>query len=360
MRRFILKMVSLATLCAVAVFFIYYIDFGCSVLHEVKNQDIAQSLTVTNAQDDIPESALQMMRLVEKVNEFCREELRYVKFTNFRRYQKEVKIAYALKLAPKDRLYYDYSLSETEGKTFDTLEEAMQMAEKIKDRFDVYVYRSDAFAGGYPITDPFIALSLSRQVFVIIHEDWHDNISFSYSLEEATGNMLGYLGALKYFKKKDKDEKRYKDMEQTLRWTREKARIVVKYYSILENLYESPGLDNSVLANAREEIFSNAKKECKEVEKRTGIHLSGLEFNNATLSNWMTYDRYLDLTWRVYLGMGKDLKKTAAIFRSIKPISEYSWWPSMLMNKEKIKEYEADVVKYLEQFAVPPEKAKSY
>ncbi|PIR70627.1 MAG: hypothetical protein COU46_00420 [Candidatus Niyogibacteria bacterium CG10_big_fil_rev_8_21_14_0_10_42_19] len=303
---------------------------------------------VAGSNGKIPENAKRTKQLINRINKFCIEELGISKTINFQKYKKNVKTTYTLVLAPINRLYYDYTFNTTKNRKFDDIEEAKKESDAIKEKYDTYIYRLDGHAGEYPLTDPFLSLSTTRQIFLIIHEDWHDNISFSRSLEEATGNLLGYLGTIKFLKESHADTKDIKEAEATLKWTKEKARIVTHYYNILEELYNRQNIDEAEIKRERSLIFTEAQKECADTEKRTGALLSNLDFNNAALSNWITYDRYFDLVWRVYIYTGKNLKETARIFRKIAPLPSSVW-----SDENKIKEYEKEAVKYLEGYAVP-------
>jgi len=297
------------------------------------------------------EEMARAIKLVKEVNEFSKQRLHFKQSVNFQKYSNDNTVYFCVRLAPKGKLAYDYVQGEIKSMVFETLEEALEAAEKSKKTHDAYVYRLDAVAGGYPLTNAFVMLDKPRQVFLVLHEDWHDNVDFSLSLEEATGNIIGYVGAIEFFKKYEKDAAFAKDAERSVHWALSKARVVVKFYQKLEKLYAQKGIDESTREYARTEIFKEAKKECIEIDKKTGLTLSNLEFNNATLSTWMTYDRYFDLAWRVYLGTGKNLKKTAAIFRSIRPLSDKSTLRRWFFGEQTVKEYEEEVIHYLEQFA---------
>jgi hypothetical protein len=294
------------------------------------------------------------IQLVKEVNEFSKRELQFNRTVNFQKYSNDNTVYFCVRLVPKSKLTYDYQQKEVKSTVYKTIQEALQEAEENKETHDAYVYQLDAVAGGYPLTNAFVEIDKPRQVFLVLHEDWHDNSDFSLSLEEATGNVIGYVGAIEFFKKYAKNKELARQAEINLQWARIKARLAVKYYQKLEKLYAQKGTDESAREYARGEIFKAAKKECAEIEKKTGLGFSNLEFNNATLSTWMTYDRYMDVAYRVYLGTGKNLKKTAAIFRSIRPLSDKSTLRLWLLGKQTVRQYEEEVVQYLEQFADPP------
>jgi|GEM_PF-3176618 len=315
-------------------------------------------VTLTSGADvvsqELPSAEMaRAIQFVKEINRFGEQELRFKRFVNFQRYSNDNTVYFCVRLAPKGKLSYDYVQGEIKSTVHETLQEAREVAEQNKETHDAYVYRLDAVAGGYPLTNAFVELDKPRQVFLVLHEDWHDNIDFSLSLEEATGNVIGYAGAIEFFKQYAKDPVSAKKAERDARWALAKAKVVVKFYQRLEKLYARKGIEDSVREYAREELFKEAKKECAEIDKKTGLTLSNLEFNNATLSTWMTYDRYFDLAWRVYLGTGKNLKKTVAIFRSIRPLSDKSTLRLWFRGEQTVKEYEEEVVGYLEQFADP-------
>ena len=319
--------------------------FGCAV----KSQNIKPS--DNNAQLKEIEKA---RALVKSVNDYCREKLGYTVFINYQDYKKSTGIKYLFRASPKYKLSYDYSSSAIKSELFDNEAGAKKMAEELKDSHDTYIYILDGHGGGFPLTDSFFKLDKTRQILLVAHEDWHDNINFSYSLEEGTGTLLGYLVAIEILKDRPQDNNAFQYAKTILEWSRARAGVIIKYYALLESLYKQD-VPESAKELARQEYFREAEKECRDVSKRFGLNSSITTFNNATFSSWITYDRYLELAYRVYLGTGKDIAKTAEIFRGIKPLSKHSIIPGYFMTEEMIKKYEKEQVEYLEKYT---EKAK--
>jgi hypothetical protein len=233
---------------------------------------------------------------------------------------------------------------------FDNEEEAKKLADELKDSHDTYIYKLDGHGGGFPLTNSFLKLDKTRQILLVAHEDWHDNIRFSYSLEEGTGTLLGYLVAIEILKDHPQDSDALQYAKTILEWSRARAGVIIKYYGLLEALYKQD-VPEPVKELARQEYFREAEKECLAVSKKFGLNSSITTFNNATFASWITYDRYLELAYRVYLGTGNDISKTAEIFRGIKPLNKQSLLPEFLLTEEMIKKYEKEQVQYLEKYA---------
>jgi hypothetical protein len=302
--------------------------------------------------DEAPPEYAKARVLVKMVNKYCREVLGFKNTPNFQTYS-SAKSGYMVYRMSKTKLKHDNLHMIITEKKFSDEKSARAYAEQFEDKEDVYVYKEGPNSSSYPITDDFLRQSMANQIDAIVHEDWHRNVSFSLSLEEATGDLLGQMAAIKIFKRNGQKEE-LAVAEYNFRWTMAKSRVVVKYYNLLQELYakRNNGMDEGTIEYFREEILNDARREFWELEQKTGLKFTQLKVNNASLSVWITYDRYRDLCRRVYLGTDRDLAKTAEIFRGIKSLGRAGLVKEFIMTEDEIKRYEKEQVQYLEKYAV--------
>jgi hypothetical protein len=68
-------------------------------------------------------------------------------------------------------------------------------------KYDIYSYQPEAVArrtGGTLIRDNLIKSSLSRLIYLIIHEDWHNNNSLPIYIDESAAEWISHIGALEF------------------------------------------------------------------------------------------------------------------------------------------------------------------
>ncbi len=178
---------------------------------------------------------------------------------------------------------------------------------------DVYFARVEAVGEiGTAVTSTMLEGKLDRFLYLVIHEDCHDQFDLPYGVEEALCNLLGYQGmaafaAEKYGVKAREDRaiQRYAGTQAKL------TRAVVGYYQQVEQLYAR---------QSRSEIAADAA-----LHERTRL-LTGAErmlgwkrgtMNNVGLANEMTYSRHYPLLESVHQTLGNDIGRTVAFFRQV-------------------------------------------
>jgi hypothetical protein len=165
---------------------------------------------------------------------------------------------------------------------------------------------------GVALTSTMLEGKLDRFLYVVIHEDCHDQFDLPYGIEEALCNVIGYkamaaFAAEKYGVKarEDRAVQRYVDEQVTL------TRAVVGYYQQLEQLYGRHARSEiaaQAMLQERARIFGGA-------ERTMGWNRQTL--NNVGLANEMTYSRHYAMLENVHLALGRDLRRTVAFFRQV-------------------------------------------
>jgi hypothetical protein len=178
---------------------------------------------------------------------------------------------------------------------------------------DVYFARVEAVGEiGTALTSTMLEGKLDRFLYLVIHEDCHDQFDLPYGVEEALCNLLGYKGMAVFAEERygvkareDRAIRRYAETQSRL------TRATVGYYQQLEQLYARHAR-NEIMVDAlrreRARIFSDAERTL--AWKRGAM-------SNVGLASDMTYSRHYPLLETVHETLGRDLSKTVAFFKQV-------------------------------------------
>jgi len=186
---------------------------------------------------------------------------------------------------------------------------------------DVYFGAVEAWGEvGTPVTPSMITGKLDRFLYLVIHEDCHDQFDFPYGIEEALCDVLTYKAMAVFTREKfgayareHRAIQRYAETQSRL------ARATIIYYEQLATLYarhERREISSDELLRERAAIFRNAEKP---------LAWTKGELNNVGLANDMTYSRHYPFLESVFEALGNDLTRALAFFRhadQIKPTPE--------------------------------------
>lgn len=163
-----------------------------------------------------------------------------------------------------------------------------------------------------PLTPAMLAAPLPRLIYLVIHEDCHDQFALPYGIEEALCNVITY-NAMTAF-----SEERFKatpaQANAVRRYARDGARnshLTVTFYERLAALYgrhERLELSSQALLRQRERIFRQAERQ---------IAWPNGSMNNVWIANHMTYSRHYPLIERAFDALGRDLARTVAFFKQV-------------------------------------------
>lgn len=178
---------------------------------------------------------------------------------------------------------------------------------------DVYFTHISAVGEvGTPLTARMIRGKLERFLYLVIHEDCHDQFDFPYGFEEALCNVLAYRGMTAFARERygawtrtHYAMRRYANTQTYLTYS------VVNYYRQVEQLYARHArgeITALAVLRDRARVFGGA-------ERTFGWHRGTL--NNVGLANEMTYSRHFPLIESVHEALGSDLAKTVAFFKSV-------------------------------------------
>lgn len=178
---------------------------------------------------------------------------------------------------------------------------------------DVYFGQTEAVGEqGTPVTTAMLSGSLVRFVYLVFHEDCHDQFDLPFGIEEALCNVIAYHAMDQYAGEKDRFSalervalRRYSVREP------ERTRLAKAFYEQLEALYARHArreIPAQALLEERARIFARAER---------ALAWERGSLNNVGIANDMTYSRHFPFLERVFIALGRDLARTVAFFRQV-------------------------------------------
>ena len=193
---------------------------------------------------------------------------------------------------------------------------------------------------GTPVTPSMITSKLDRFIYLVIHEDCHDQFELPYGIEEALCDLITHKGMEAFAREKFGTAAgeyrailRYSDAQSRI------ARATIAYYSQLEALYARYGrgeISPDVLLRERAVIFRNAAKP---------LAWTKGELNNVGIANDMTYSRHYPLMESVFDALGRDVARTVAFFRQVDGIKPE---PEAFMKRHRLKRGSVEFIRAYE------------
>jgi hypothetical protein len=178
---------------------------------------------------------------------------------------------------------------------------------------DVYFGQTEALGEqGTPVTTGMLAGTLVRFIYLVFHEDCHDQYDLPYGIEEPICNVIAYYAMAAYADERD----RFSPLE----------RVALRRYAVRESdrtrqakaFYEQ--LEAAHARHARKEITTPALLEQRaavfgRAERALAWERGSL--NNVGIANDMTYSRHFPYLEGVHIKLGRDLARTVEFFRRV-------------------------------------------
>jgi len=216
---------------------------------------------------------------------------------------------------------------------------------------NVYFGRVEALGeSGAAVTSAMIASRLDRFMYLVVHEDCHDQFDLPYGIEEALCNVLAYRTMIAFSDERfgpaapeDRAVHRYVERES------KRTRATKHYYEELELLYAS---------HARKAISDmSLLAQQTWILARAGSSLAwrGGPFNTVVLASHMTYSRHYPFLESVLEAHDHDLGRAFAFFQRVDRIKPS---PAAVMRQhgiasaksaEFLRAYEAAVMDVMRQ-----------
>src|SRR5689334_17498001 len=203
--------------------------------------------------------------------------------------------------------YQDPAIRWIEVKSVD------ECREEAGEGMDVYFDQTEALGeSGTPVTPSMLSGSLVRFVYLVLHEDCHDQFDLPFGIEEPLCNVITYHAMDAYSGEKD----RFSSLERVAlrRYAvrePERTRQSKSYYEQLESVYARYSrreISRDAVAAERAKVFAAAE--------RTLAWPKGA-LNNVGIANDMTYSRHYPSLESVYVALDRALARTVAFFRQV-------------------------------------------
>ena len=209
------------------------------------------------------------------------------------------------------RFYLPYSYQDTAIHWLDSAtEEECRAAGRDADTYFGFVEAWGESAT--PVTPSMIESRLDRFLYLVIHEDCHDQFDLPFGIEEALCNVITYRGIAAFsaerygrFARANRAVQRYAETQVEI------TRATIDYYERLAALYarhQRAEISSEVLLRERGAIFQRAARALARQED---------EMNNVTIANEMTYSRHYPFLESVFDALEGDLARTVAFFRHV-------------------------------------------
>jgi hypothetical protein len=237
------------------------------------------------------------------------------------------------------RFYLPYSYQDTAIRWLDSAtEEECREAGRDADTYFGFVEAWGESAT--PITPSMIGSRLDRFLYLVIHEDCHDQFDLPFGIEEALCNVITYKGIAAFsaerygrFARANRAVQRYAETQVEI------TRVTIDYYERLAALYarhQRAELSSEALLRERGAIFQQAARALARGED---------EMNNVTIANEMTYSRHYPFLESVFDAMERDLARTVSFFMHVDRIKPP---PGAIMKTHGIAD--ADSVQFLRAY----------
>jgi hypothetical protein len=210
-------------------------------------------------------------------------------------------------------LYLPYSYEDPAIHWNDTADSEEACRRVAGPNMDVYFGQTEALGEvGTPVTPSMLAGTLVRFVYLVIHEDCHDQFDLPLGIEEALCNVITYHAMVAYAAEQKGTKllervamRRYAERES------ERTRAAKAFYEQLQALYarfDKGELSVQALLEQRAKIFAKAER---------ALAWNKGHLNNVGIANDMTYSRHFPFLEEVFEALGRDLAKTVAFFKRV-------------------------------------------
>jgi predicted small lipoprotein YifL len=202
---------------------------------------------------------------------------------------------------------------------------------------------------GAAVSPEVLSVQLTRFLYLVFHEDCHEQFDFPYGIEEALCNVIAYRAMAQFSRAKYGPEAReYLAIQRYTKQESERTRTVKVLYEQLAThyaRYDRKEMPAEALLKERARLFGKAERA---LAWRRG------SLNNVGMANEMTYSRHYPLLASVYDALGQDLARTVEFFRRVDAAKPT---PAQVMKKyrldtkdsvEFIRVYEAEVAATIE------------
>jgi hypothetical protein len=197
-------------------------------------------------------------------------------------------------------IHWTYSVTEQECRAFGK-------------NADIYFDAAEALGEiGTPVTRSMLGATPDRFLYLVFHEDCHDQFHLPAGIEEALCNVIAYRAVAAFGEAKfGSGSPEHAAITKYVSAESERSLLTRAYYRRLASLYaryERKELPERALLRERDAVLRLAER----VLSRDAGSL-----NNVSLATDMTYDRYFPLLASIHDLLGSDLARTVIFFKRV-------------------------------------------
>lgn len=189
---------------------------------------------------------------------------------------------------------------------------------------DTTYYEVEAIAGvGTPLSRALVESSLSHFVYVVFHEDFHEQIRDipTLALNESAAQLMSLLAGREFARKKyGENSTTYHELARNVELSLADAHIENRYYEKLTNLYDRVARGEiGRLDGFREKavLYEQMQGECRKMGWRSTFWSCEGVTNNAVFGVSITYAAYYPLFYDLYKSCGEDTKRTGLLIMAV-------------------------------------------
>ena len=203
---------------------------------------------------------------------------------------------------------------------------------------------------GTPVTAAMVAGTLDRFVYLVIHEDCHDQFELPYGIEEPLCDIVTHRAmsafsaqSFRWYAAENRAIKNYTRIEAR------HVRATIAHYGELEALYgryRREEISHATLLKVRSQILGRAER---------ALELPAGHLNNINIANYMTYSRHFPYLEQVVNRLHGDLPQIVEFFRYVdrrKPSADELMRRYRIAERKSVqfvRSYEAAVIETIEQ-----------
>jgi hypothetical protein len=209
------------------------------------------------------------------------------------------------------RLYLPYSYEDPAIHWTESVTE--QECRALGKSADVYFGAAEALGEiATPVTRSMLGAPLERFLYLVIHENCHDQFDFPAGIEEALCNVIAYRAMAAFGKEKFGPASReHRAITRYVSVESERSLLTRAFYRRLASLYAR---------HARKELPAHALLRERDSVLRFAERVLSLDagsLNIVNLATDMTYDRHYPLLVSVHDVLGSDLGRTVLFFKRV-------------------------------------------
>jgi len=315
----------------------------------LKKSELRDYIFIREGRDlekEIDETTADKLVYLKNVEHWGEEKLGLPVSDNFIVYDTKFETSHVIYYSKKLRLPKNYF--DMPGKGYDTEKEALERKKELElQGYDVFYRSMEASSNSPMISRSLLESKLSRKIEVILHENMHDfiheamnNEFLPLSIDEALACVVGDYGSLEYLSEKyGKQSDEYKTAEKTVNKIHKHAKVIIKYYNKLDDLFKT-NLNDEEKLKQKEQILNELQQKRTEVLGHEADYL-----NNPGLAAHMTYSRYVPLIKKVYEKTGS-VKELIQVSKKMADVMKKLPW-----NGEK--DIEDKIIKYFNDYLQP-------